>query len=93
MRKWRPYRATKLEILEFFDIKSMVFIYLLVEEFGYTYLSAQKRLGLLKKEGLVTNNVRGMWVLTSEGVNKLLFLRERAKQRRLQPAPDRARRR
>jgi len=36
MRKWRPYRATKLQILEFFYIKRMVFIYLLVDEFGYT---------------------------------------------------------
>ena len=78
MRKWRPYRATKLEILTFFYLKRMVFIYMLVEEFGYTYSSAVYRLRLLKKQGLVTNNVRGMWVLTSKGVDKLFFLRKKA---------------
>ena len=53
--KRRPYRATKLEILEFFYLKRMVFIYLLIDEFGYSYKYAQVRLNRLKKQGLVTN--------------------------------------
>ena len=78
--KRRPYRATKLEILEFFYLKGMVFIYLLVEEFGYSYKSAQVRLNRLRKQGLVSNGVRGMWVLTEEGIRRLHYLRKKAGQ-------------
>jgi len=75
MRKWRPWRATKLEMLQFINIRRIVWIYQLVEHFGYSYGSARYRLALLKGQGLATSDGKGHWVLNSVGkmsANRLL---------------------
>ena len=71
MRKWRPERATKLEILQFMEGKRVIFIFHLVERFGYTYYSAVNRLRLLRAQGLATSDGRGHWVLADEGMRRL----------------------
>jgi len=71
MKRRRPRRATKLEILQFIEGKRIIFIFDLVERFGYTYLSAVNRLRLLRAQGLTTSDGRGHWVLTDEGMRRL----------------------
>jgi len=74
MRKWRPWRATKLELLLFINGRRIIHIFDLVEEFGYTYRSAEYRLALLKKQNLAVSDGKGSWVLTSEGTRRLRWL-------------------
>ena len=81
MRKWRPCRATKVELLEFIDRKGMVWIYQLEEYFGYGYQSALNRLHLLKKQRLATSDGKGHWVLTEEGIRRLRWLKNRQRRR------------
>jgi len=59
MKRRRPRRATKLEILQFIEGKRIIFIFDLVERFGYTYLSAVNRLRLLRAQGLATSDGTG----------------------------------
>ena len=49
MQRWQPRRATKLEILQFIESKRIIFIFDLVERFGYTYYTAVNRLSLRHK--------------------------------------------
>ncbi len=77
MQGWRPRRATKLEILQFIEGKRIIFIFDLVERFGYTYYSAVNRLRLLRAQGLATSDGRGRWVLTDEGMRRLKWLRQK----------------
>ncbi|GAI46725.1 unnamed protein product [marine sediment metagenome] len=61
-REWRPFLATKKEVLFFFAEKEVVTIYSLMDNFGYTYFGAQKRLYLLHREGLIAPLMeRGTW--------------------------------
>jgi len=71
MKILRPRRATKLEILQFIESKRIIFIFDLVERFGYTYYSAVNRLRLLRAQGLATSDGRGHWVLADEGMRRL----------------------
>jgi len=71
MGQWRSQRATKLEILQFIESKRIIFIFDLVEKFGYTYYSAVNRLRLLRAQGLATSDGRGHWVLADEGMRRL----------------------
>jgi hypothetical protein len=64
MRRWRPTRATKEQILEFIKNRRIIFSYELIHHFGYTHGSACYRLWLLKKQGLALSDGRGAWVLT-----------------------------
>lgn len=73
-------KASKLEVLEFIKRRRLVFIYQLVEEFGYTYRSAKCRLGRLKKQGLVISDSKGCWVLTDEGIRRLRWLKHKMEQ-------------
>lgn len=77
MKILRPIRATKLEILQFIGGKRIIFIFDLVETFGYTYLSAFNRLRLLRAQGLAISDGRGHWVLTDEGMRRLKWLRQK----------------
>lgn len=56
-------KATKEQVLEFIKKREMVYIYDLVERFGYFYDGAQIGLNRLKKQYLVTGMGWG-WVLT-----------------------------
>ena len=49
MKRRRPQRATKLEILQFIEGKRIIFIFDLVERFDHTYYSAVNRLSLRHK--------------------------------------------
>jgi len=71
MKRWRRRRATKLEMLQFIESKRIIFIFDLVERFGYTYYSAVNRLRLLRAQGLATSDGRGHWVLADEGMRRL----------------------
>ena len=71
MKRRRPRRATKLEILQFIEGRRIINIFDLVERFGYTYYSAVNRLMLLRAQGLATSDGRGHWVLADEGMRRL----------------------
>jgi len=75
MRKWRPWRATKIEVLDFIRRKEIVTIYDLVGEYGYSYSGANKRLLSLEKLGLISKLgvERGKRVLTELGFKKLNY--------------------
>ena len=77
MKRRRPQRATKLELLQFIEGKRIVFIFDLVERFGYTYYSAVNRLRTLRAQTLATSDGRGHWVLTDEGMRRLKWLRQK----------------
>jgi DeoR/GlpR family transcriptional regulator of sugar metabolism len=68
-------KATKLQVLEFIKERQLVWVYELVQEFGYTDRSARIRLIRLKKDGLAINMTRGAWELTEEWLQKVKILR------------------
>ena len=80
-------KATKREFLEFMREREMITAYDLMNEVGYSYSYACKRLSLLKKQGLVhdmgdtPSTHRGQWCLTEKGHEKLHFLQQREKER------------
>ena len=79
-------KANKLQVLEFIKSKQLVWVYELVQEFGYTELSARKRLQRSKNQGLVLNMARGCWELTEEGYRRLRYYGKRLGDFRLSPA-------
>ena len=80
-------KATKREFLEFMREREMITAYDLMNEVGYSYSYACKRLSLLKQQGLVhdmgdtPSTHRGQWCLTEKGHEKLHFLQQREKER------------
>lgn len=67
MRDWRPYKASKAEVLAFFKEKGVVTIRSLMDRFGYAYKGAQSRIYLLCNEGLIEHLIeRGTWGLTTK---------------------------
>jgi len=80
-------KATKKEFLEFMREREIITAHDLMNEFGYSYSYACKRLSLLKKQGLVhdmgdtPSTYRGQWCLTEKGHEKLYFLQRREKER------------
>ena len=81
MRRCRPWRATKVELLEFMYLKEITFIYQLTEWFGFTYGSACRRLQLLKKQNLAISDGKGHWVLTEEGIRRLHWLKRKSQRK------------
>ena len=63
--------------MRFIESKRIIFIFDLVERFGYTYYSAVNRLRLLKAQTLATSDGRGRWVLTDEGMRRLKWFRQK----------------
>ena len=57
--------------------KRIIFIFDLVERFGYSYYSAVNRLRLLRAQGLAISDGRGHWVLTDEGMRRLKWLKRK----------------
>ena len=66
-------KASKLQVLEFIKERQLVWVYELVQKFGYTDHGARIRLNRLKKDGLVINMTKGCWELTEEGYRKLRY--------------------
>jgi predicted HTH transcriptional regulator len=77
MRDWRPYKATKREVLAFFEEMEVVTIRSLMDRFGYTYKGAQSRIYLLYGEGLIEHLIeRGTWGLTTKGGRRLMHFEQ-----------------
>ena len=73
-REWRPFLATKKEVLAFFEEREVVGIYSLIDRFDYAYSSARNRLAALYREGLIEPLfVRGTWGLTRKGERRLIY--------------------
>ena len=73
-REWRPFLATKKEVLFFLAEEEIVTIRSLMDNFGYTYGGAYKRLYLLHREGLIAPLMkRGTWGLTNKGERRLMY--------------------
>ena len=71
---WRPIKATKREVLKFFDEKEVVTSWMLMDRFEYTYKTARDRLYRLHREGLIEPLfIRGTWGLTQKGVRRLMY--------------------
>lgn len=49
-RKWRPYRATKIDVLSFIRTKQIVTVHDLIDRFGYSYNGPVRRISLLHRE-------------------------------------------
>lgn len=72
-RAWRPYKATKREVLSFFRDSGVVTLHSLMDRFGYSYDGARKRIYLLHREGLIEPLLeRGSWGITVKGERRLL---------------------
>ena len=77
-REWRPYKASKREVLAFFEEREVVTIHSLMDRFGYLYKGAEKRIYLLHKEGLIEPLFeRGTWGLTRKGERRLIAYEQR----------------
>jgi len=73
-REWRPYKASKKEVLSLIEEKEAATIYDLVERFDLSYKGAANRLYLLHKGGLVQPLLqRGTWGLTRLGEERLTY--------------------
>jgi ribosomal protein S25 len=81
-------KATKKEFLEFMEERELITAHNLVNQFGYSYSYACKKLSLLKKQGLVQDmgstptSYRGQWYLTNKGYRRLYFLQQREKEQK-----------
>jgi hypothetical protein len=77
-REWRPYKASKREVLAFFEEREVVTIHSLMDRFGYSYYGARNRLRGLYQEGLIEPLFeRGTWGLTQKGVRRLMHYEQR----------------
>lgn len=71
---WRPIKATKREVLSFFEEVEVVTSHMLMDRFGYAYKTARNRLAALHREGLIESLfVRGTWGLTKKGERRLMY--------------------
>lgn len=66
-------KATLLEVLEFIKKREVVTPTDLMEKFRYTCGGAYSTLGWLKREGFITNDVRGEWTITDKGMKRLIY--------------------
>lgn len=77
-REWRPYKATKKEVLAFFEERGVITVCSLMDRFGYTYNGAKKRIYLLHKEGLIEPLFeRGTWGMTRKAERRLIAYEQR----------------
>lgn len=77
-RKWRPYKASKREVLSLIREKEAATIYDLVEKFDLSYGGARNRVYRLHREGLVQPLFqRGTWGLTELGDERLAYWEEK----------------
>lgn len=75
-REWRPYKATKIDVLDFIHLKEAVTVHDLMDRFDYTYKGASNRLWLLHREKLIQPLFqRGTWGLTELADQRLEYYR------------------
>ena len=80
MRAWRPWKATKREVLAFFEERGIVTIHSLMHRFGYTYNGAQSRIYGLQREGLIEHLFEsGTWGITKKGERRLMYYEQQLK--------------
>jgi len=73
-REWRPYKASKKEVLSLIEEKEAATIYDLVERFDLSYKGAANRLYLIHRERLIQPLFqRGTWGLTRLGDERLAY--------------------
>ena len=71
-REWHPYKATKIDVLDFIHMKEAVTAHGLVDEFDYSYQGAKDRLWKLHREKLITPLFqRGTWGITELAAQRL----------------------
>ena len=71
-RQWRPWKATKLEVLNAIHKKEAATAHDLMELFGYSYQGARNKLWLLHRQKLVAPLFqRGTWGITELAADKL----------------------
>jgi len=76
-REWRPYKATKIDVLDFIHMKEQVTAHDLVDRFDYTYKGAKRRLCLLHREKLIEPLFqRGTWGITELAAKKLDYYKK-----------------
>jgi len=79
-REWRPYKASKREVLSFFEEREIVSVYSLMDRFEYSYEGARSRIKLLHREGLIEPLFeRGTWGLTRKGERRLMYYEQQSK--------------
>ncbi|GAI96999.1 unnamed protein product [marine sediment metagenome] len=66
-------KATKLELLQFIYEREVVSRFDVVEKFGYTPGGADSMLAWLKREKLVTNDRKGEWTISDDGLRRLIY--------------------
>ena len=72
-RAWRPYKATKREVLSFFEETEVVTARSLMDRFSYSYEGARSRIKSLHRQGLIEPLIeRGTWGITKKGERRLL---------------------
>ena len=73
-REWRPYKAIKIDVLDFIHLKEVVTVYDLMDRFDYSYKGAKNRLYLLHRQKLIQPLFqRGTWGLTELVMKKLEY--------------------
>lgn len=71
---WRPYKATKKEVLAFFEEIEVVKIRSLMDKFDYSYEGAWSRIKSLLREELIEPLLdKGTWGITKKGERRLLY--------------------
>lgn len=76
-----PTKATKEEVLLFIRDREWITIHDLVNQFGYKYKGAEKRLYNLARESMITPWIeRGQWTLTQDGERKCQYYEQRRRQ-------------
>jgi len=76
-----PIKATKEEVLLFIRDREWLTLHDLIEQFGYRYKGAERRLYRLAHAGLITPWIeKGQWTLTQDGYRKCEYYKERRKQ-------------
>lgn len=74
-------KATKEEVLLFIRDREWLTLHDLIEQFGYKYKGAERRLYRLARAGLITPWItKGQWTLTQDGTRKCEYYEERRKQ-------------
>ena len=70
-------KVSKRQILEFISNRSVIEYWELREKFNIADRTAENKLTILNKDGLVINVLDGRWVLTVKGTARLRYFVER----------------
>jgi Mn-dependent DtxR family transcriptional regulator len=76
-------KASTKEILEFIKLKQFIEPWQLSDKFGYTEKGSAKKLSILKKRGLLNNEIYGQWDVTEKGTARLIYYGKREREARV----------